>query len=140
MSIVTRGLGLGGILVTAGLALNLGIVVVPPTVQIPQESWNVQLGPKNKKFAVTDIAVTISIPSVQGRGVLADIEARGSALVGLYIQDHTSKVGTFKPSGAAKASIIGVRADTELGKIIATGQHDIEDSDLLAMILALLDS
>lgn len=140
MSLVTRGLGLGGILVTAGLALSLGVIVVPPESLPVDQSWNVQTGPKRKQFVVRDIAVTISIPAVQGKGVLADIEAKGSAYVGLYMPDHSSVVGTFKPSGAAKATIIGVSADTKLGQILVSGQHDMEDEDILAMILALLEA
>jgi hypothetical protein len=141
MSLVTRGLGLGGILVTAGLALTIGIVVVPPTTPIPDRSWNVELGPNKRKNLVDHkVEVTVTIPAVQGRGLLADIEARGAALVGIYIQDHSSSVGIFKPAGAGKATVIGVSSSTKLGQILASGEHDMEDSDLLAMILALLDT
>ena len=137
--IVTRGLGYGGILVTAGLALTLGIIVVPPDVVRPPESWNYTEGPK-RKYVIADVAVTVSIPVVRGRGLLADIEARGSAYVGLYMPSNSHGMGTFQPSGAATASIIGVRADTQLGQILASGQHDMEDEDILAMLLTLLDS
>lgn len=141
MSIVTRGLGFGGCLVAAGMAISIGLIVVPTPVIVPTDrSWNVQEGQRHRKFVLTDIAVTVTIPAVQGRGLLADIEAKGSALVGLYIQDHTSKVNTFKPSGAAKATIIGIRSDTQLGQILASGQHDMEDETILALLLALLET
>ena len=138
MSLVTRGLGLGGILVTAGLALNLGVIVVPPTpAPPPLESWNTLS--KQHKVVKTNIAATISVPAVKGRGLLADIDARGAAKVKLYVPEQDSEVGSFRPSGAAKATIIGVSSETELGKILASGEHDMSDEDILAMILSLLE-
>lgn len=133
--IVSRGLGLGGILVTAGLALSLGVIVVPPEV-LPQLSDAKRL----RQFVKAHKAVVVQMPAIRARGLLAEIEAKGSAHVGLYIETGRSKVGTFSPSGSAKATVIGVSSSSKLGKMLATGQHDLEDEDLLAMILALLDS
>ena len=137
--IVTRGLGYGGILVTAGLAMTLGVIVLPPETVPPPKSYNQTEGPK-RKYVIADIAVTISIPVISGRGLLSAIEASGSAYVSLYMPAHSHDMGTFQPSGAATASIVGVRADTQLGQILASGQHDMEDEDLLSMLLMLLDT
>jgi hypothetical protein len=134
--IVTRGLGLGGILVTAGLALSLGVIVVPPEV-LPQYLSDAK---RIRQFVKTEIAVTVSIPAVQGRGLLADIEAKGSASVGLFMEQGRSKVNIFKPTGAATARVIGVSSSSKLGQILASGKHDMEDEELLGMLLALLES
>lgn len=134
--IVTRGLGLGGILVTAGLALNLGIIVVPPEV-LPQPPFE---SVRRKYFVQTDIAVTVKIPKIVAEGLLSDIAAKGSANVGLYINKAVSGFNVFAPSGSAKATVIGVSSSTKLGQLLAEGSHDIEDETILAMLLTLLDS
>lgn len=139
MSLVTRGLGAAGILVTAGLGLTLGIIVVPPDpTPISWEATGSGNYPRKSHFV--KLAASVTIPAVEGRGLLADIEATGAAKIGLYVPDHTSKVGSFKPAGAAKASVIGVKSDTKLGQILASGEHDLEDEELLSMLLALLNS
>ncbi len=133
--IVTRGLGLGGILVTAGLALSLGVIVVPPEV-LPQQLSDAK---RVRQFVKAQKAVVVQMPAIRARGLLADIEAKGSAHVGLYIEEGKSQVRTFRPSGSAKATVIGVSSTSKLGKMLATGQHDLDDEDLLAMVLALLN-
>ena len=139
MSLVTRGLGAAGILVTAGLGLTLGIIVVPPD-PTPVSWESTGAGGYLRKTHSVKLAATITIPAVEGRGLLADIEAKGSASTSLFIPDQASKVGSFKPAGAAKASVIGVKSDTKLGQILASGEHDLEDEELLSMLLALLNS
>lgn len=141
MSIVTRGLGLGGVLVTAGLGLALSIIVVPPTT-LPSGSYPpwTTLPTDKGRLVEARIAATITLPAIQATGLLAKILAKGSASVSLYVQDSSSKVGVFTSSGSATASVIGVSASTFLGEMLATGQHDLEDEAILTLLLTLLDA
>lgn len=134
--IVTRGLGFGGTLVTFGLAISLGVIVLPPEPR-PPELVSYNQGPQRR---FNQVVATIRIPAVVGEGLLAAIEAKGAASIGLYVPDAEHSVSGFVAVGAARASIIGIKAETSLGQILAQGQHDLEDEDILAMLLSMLES
>jgi hypothetical protein len=134
--IVARGLGIGGAgaIVAAGLGLALQIVVLPPETLITPLAY---FTPKRYKELVKE-SVTVQVPAVVVKGLLADISAKGAGKISLVKLLSDAEVQFSPPTGAATALVVGVSAASELGAFIANGAHDMEDEDILAMLLAML--
>lgn len=146
MSLVTRGLGLGGFgsIVAAGAAIAVTIIVVPPELPpVDYPSYNPQR-PQHRPGTVlikpVGRPVTISVPKSQGDSLVPVILSKASAQVTLYVEQAGGYTPVIKAVGGATAKIIvGVRADSSVGQLIAKGEHDVSDEELLSMVMALLD-
>ena len=138
--IVSRGLGQGlaGALVAAGLCLSIPVVIIPPVA--PEGSTTIfgYSGQTGKVVPIQRTSARISLPSVQIESLFRHIETSGKASVALL--EHTSEmlVGEARVSGRAKANMVAVSAESELGQMLATGKVDLSDEELLAIILALI--
>jgi len=146
MSIVTRGLGLGsfGSIVAAGAAIAVTIVVLPPELPpADYPSYNPQrpyARPGTVLVKPVGSPVTITVPKAYGDSLIPAIQAKASAYVTLLTQQGDSYSPQIPATGGATAKIIvGVRADSSVGQLIAKGEHDVSDEELLSMVMALLD-
>lgn len=143
--IVSRGLGLGGYgaVVTAGMAIAVSLIVIPPLPEpdpLPTYNRRGNPGVMVVRPVTRPASVTIHIPAPKAEQLVRDVAAKGAGYAELYIPTPEGYIPAVHAYGSAATSIvIGVRADTKLGTMIAKGEHDVSDEELLSMVMALLD-
>lgn len=137
--IVTRGLGLGGwgSLILAGAGMTLGIVVLPPAPlpEVPYTNW-APYKPSVKVVEQRSVTLRLSTPSMQA--LLGQIEAKGSAELVLLSQRAEAAPGRFDVAGAAHAAFLGVQSGSKLGKYVVSGQQNLSDEEIAAIIATML--
>lgn len=143
--IASRGLGLGGYgaVVTAGMAIAVSLIVIPPLPEpdpLPLFNRKSNPGVMVVRPIAKPASITLNIPAPQAEQLYQRLEAKGAGYAELYVPTPEGYIPAVQAQGGARTSFtIGIRADTHLGTMIAKGEHDVSDEELLSMVMALLD-
>jgi hypothetical protein len=143
LALAVQGIGFGvlAVAVQGYVAVEEPVVItpvpVPAAIATVYDSSNQKPYRQFKWIAETKKAEVAVKPVKAKSTVSVPVPTAG---VALELLPQTVR-GTVKPpeaSGTASASIRAVSFGVKVGQVAAVGQHDIEDEELLAILLTLL--
>jgi hypothetical protein len=132
--ILKQGMGFG----TLSILLQ-GLVII--AVELPQPYIWLE-GPYSQPKTVTQVqrvSAYVRLGSSNLSAFLEDPRVSAAAQLGVLSHDLVLKEGKVSASAGTKVLLFATSADAKLGKILATGQHDLTDEELIAMLLEMLD-
>lgn len=141
LAIAVQGIGFGvTLMVFQGISPAVE-VTTPPAIVSPV-SYNVTTRDwiKVHREDVLKEPATATIPNIVGEAVVEPIVAKGAASTTTKSTSGSGHVSGITAIGQASVKLAVAQTTASFGRISAYGQHDMEDTDLLAMLLTLLDA